>query len=173
MSEKAKRSLFQPDKIQRDPKTGGHKVVRDNPVRILESATQGKLFFAETENKYYIADGVECPEDKFKDHYLPYLRWDFDEFVEEVIVKEDSKGNDIEIKTGRKVSTFPPTPENIADKRKELIQAAIENGDDIDKAKINVLTSPRTLRNHDEMEAALDKGPAWQELVRRLTKLSR
>jgi hypothetical protein len=165
---------FQPDVISAN-RSGEHQINKklSNPYVMLQSQTQGKLFYTPKDNKYWIAPGVECTQDRFEEKYLAYLRWDFDEIIEEVVEKEDSKGKTVSLKTGRAISTFPPTPENIAAKRKELLDAAVASGDDIDQEEILSKTSPTQLLNNDLFESMLDKTSADEKLARRLNSQSR
>lgn len=163
---------FKPDtvKVARD---GEHTIVRDNSYIALASATQGSIFYTPKDNKYWITEGKECPKDVFKERFLPYLRWKFDEIVEETVLKRNEKGDEIQVKTGRKTSSFPPTPENIAKVRQDLLENAVIEGKEIDQTEIYRQTSPTMLTNNDKFESMLDKAPADEKLARRLNSMSR
>lgn len=153
-----KKFSFQPDSIGKDA-DGTHKVDNANSYVMLQSQTQGVLFYTPLTNKYWIAPEKECPKELFEKKFLPYLRWGFDE----VQTSED----------GQKINLFPATPENIAIKRKELLEEAMKSGDVIDQKKINSLTSPTTLSNNEVFESKLDKSNSDDKLIRRLNSMSR
>lgn len=128
-------------------------VVKRDWHTMLASETQGRIYYSPIKNKYYVAEDSPVSKEQFEDQFLPYLSWDYDQFEqEEVMVEaEDAKGKVKEVGTGkfRVINKFPPTPENIAAKRKELLNKAFEDGESVSSEDIQMKTLPRTLLNDD------------------------
>lgn len=140
-------------------------VLESNPYKMYDALGVGTIYYTTNDAKFWIGEGAECPEDMFTKQFLPYLRWKFDQFVEqekfvEVEVEvEDAKGNK-KFEKQRKlvgketVNKFPCTPKNILKKRQELIIAATSEGDLLDIQAIRKETSPTQLISSDEVLAA-------------------
>lgn len=129
----------------------------------LISLQIGRVYYSIKTNTYH--GNVNSPPlrpDIFERDFLPYLRWDFDEF-NEVTVRE---GQENVTRTTK--SLFPPTPENIAKKRKELIAAFIDEEKVPEMDAIRLATCPRALLNTAELEDTLRK-PKYD--VRMIQKL--
>lgn len=162
---------FNPEVLGADAE--GHHIVLDaNHCVILGSVTQGTVYYSPRDNKYYGGVGSkELDRDIFEKKILPYLRWDYDQLEEEVLVTErpDEKGAmvSVPLKTGRIISKFPPTPENIKAKRDEYIKAALTNGEQPDLKKLYNKTSPNRLLNNEEYEAKMDRANPTERLLRR------
>ena len=148
MSEKT--FSFKPDVFAPDG-NGGLTVdkTRSNPYVLLKSHTQGTIFYTPKTNQYWIAEGKEVSQERFESHFLPYLRWKYDRIVDGV-------------------NEFPPSPENILIKRKELIEAASERGELIDQQELIQATSPVQLTNSAAFEARLNKEDVDERLIKRL-----
>lgn len=153
-----KRFSFTPDVIGEGP-NGEHLITDSLHYIQLGSQTQGTIYYTPANNKYWQGADVECAEERLQDRYLPYLRWAFD----------DIQVND----AGEEINVFPPSPENIALKRKELIEEAVSNNETPVMEEIYKKTSPLVLKNNKRFEDMLDKSSADEKLARRLNSSSR
>lgn len=161
---------FEPEIIGSDPE-GKHIILDANHYIMLGSASQGQVFYCPKENKYYAGEGSQpINEKRFKEHFLPYLRWDHDQLVEITVPGTDKNGKAATLPTGCYRSEFPPTPENISAKRAELIQAAVSRSETPDMAEIYASTAPRELLSNEKFMAELDDAPADIRLARRINK---
>lgn len=133
----------------------GLAIVSANHHVILASQTQGKIAYTPADNKYWAAEGKEIGKERFERDFLPFLSWQFDVYEE------------IE---GVKVNVFPPSPENIALKRSELIQVASKEGKVIDQKTLHSMTSPTGLKNKEAFEKLLDKFTPDEDMARRLNR---
>lgn len=159
-SRKATGFSFSPEVIQTGP-NGEHMVADAAHYVLFISHTNGQLAYVPKENKYYISEGNECKPARLKE-LMPYLRWEFDELEEEVI-----KG----VKTGRLVSKFPPTPENIELKRQELMKGETLT---VELMKtIHARTAPNQLLENETFTKYLNEVPEDVRLARRLANQTR
>jgi hypothetical protein len=180
MSDEVKAFSFQPEVITSGPE-GEHVIVDALHYICLGSQTQGNLFYTPKVNKYWISQGTECSKELLKEKFIPYLRWDFDELEPEAIEKieeyQDDKGKahfrKIKVMTGRVVSKFPPSPENIDIQRKKILEQHMNEGKTISLEKLYELTAPRALLNNERFESMLDQSHADEKLARRLNSSSR
>lgn len=147
---------FSPDKFKKSPETGAMLVDKQNsnPYIMLQSHTQGIIYYTPKTNEYWADAGVLVKPEVFNSKFLPYLSWDYDEIVED--------------KEGRVINKFPPSTVNIAKKRKELQEAAFENNESVDYEEIMQKTAPRKLYNNAKFEARLMSDDPDEKLLRRL-----
>lgn len=157
---------YEPELIGSGP-NGEMTVVDANHYIILQSASVGKIVYTYKDNKYWTGENAECPEELLKSKFLPYLRWKFDVLEDEVVMAERNDKM-VPIKTGRKISSFPPSPENIAAKRKEMISAALKSGEEANLKQIWNATAPVRLVENEAFEAMIDKTPEFLKMARKL-----
>lgn len=166
--EKKKGMSFSPELIGEGPE--GEHVVKDaNHFILLGSASNGVVFYIPRENAYYLNEGGIPNHPDVMKLKMPYLRWDFDQMAEEEILAEGADGQPRIVKLPPK-SKFPPTPENIATKRKELAAAAIESGETPDMKAIYAATSPNRLEETEKFLALLDQRSADERLAARINR---
>jgi len=123
--------------------------INSSPYILLQSHTQGTLYYVPKDNKYYAAPGKEVPQERFESFYLPYLHWKYD-------VVENG------------VNTFPPSPENILKKRQELMAEAMSEGKLLDQETLLNETSPTEMTNNAMFESKLGKTSVDEKLIARL-----
>jgi hypothetical protein len=164
---------FEPETLGLDGE-GKFVVTSANHYTLLMTASLGSLAYTAKDNKYWLAPDKECPRDLLESKFLPYLRWKFDVLEDEIVPseREDASGRAVKVslKTGRKISKFPPTPENISAKRSEMLAAAFKAGKTADQAKIYAETSPVEMLEHEDFDALLDKSNLMQRLARRINR---
>ena len=159
-SQKKKGMSFEPEVIGSGDE-GEHIILDSNPYVMLNSISQGTIYYCPRDNKYYLSESEEpCPEELFKEKFLPYLRWDYDVF-ETATLKDGST---------KKVSIFPPSPENIAKKRADLIQEAVDNAETPDMEAIIEATTPKELRLNDTYEKLIDQASPDERMARRINR---
>jgi hypothetical protein len=159
---------FEPELIGEGP--GGEHVIKDaNHFIMLGSASNGTIFYIPRENAYYANPGGQPNVKKILDAKMPFLRWDFDVMEEEEVSTTDSAGKPRTVKLPAK-SSFPPTPENIAAKRTELMAAAVAKGEVPDMKKIYAATSPKELTETPEFLAELDQRTAPKKIADRINR---
>jgi hypothetical protein len=139
---------FTPEQVKINPETGDLQTDKANAMDyILLGALHGnvhkKVFYTPSTNQYWIDEGKECPKEKLEKEFLPFLHWDFDQLIEESTEVINEKGESSTYRTGRRVNAFPPSPENIIKKRKELIEAIINEGGMPNQKDILAKTNPR------------------------------
>lgn len=122
---------------------------------ILGSQTQGQIAYTPGDNVYWAAVGKPMNKERFEKDFLPYLSWQFD-VIEEI--------------EGKMVNVFPPSPENIALKRMELIQVASKEGKVLDQKTLQMMTSPAVLKNKESFEKLLEKFTPDEDMARRLNR---
>lgn len=170
MADKKIGMSFQPEAIGLGPE-GEHVIVDANHYIALVSASQGTLYYIPRENKYYRSEGkVPCKDEDFKKLFLRYLRWDYDQLVDETVDAPQEDGSVKKLLTGCQISLYPATPENIASKREELITAASRAGEMVNMNKVLQMTSPRELKANEAFDKEIDKSPADIRLARRINK---
>ena len=163
---------FEPQTIGTDGE-GKHVVLDDNPYIALHSASHGWLFYCPRDNEYYASDTDNpMPRDLFEKKFLPYLRWAYDKFeTEEVEVADPADLRGIrKIKVERLMSTFPPTPENIAAIREGIVKSALQAGADVDMKEIWAKTSPTELVLTEKDSMILDNASTAERLLRKINK---
>ena len=145
-----------------------------NHYQLLENPSVGRIYYTPKDNKFWTGQGAECPAEVLKAKYMRYLRWNFDNLVKEVVETTDAvSGKKSKKETGYMVSTNPCTPENIAKKRKELIESALADGRDPNYENILNVTRPTELKNSEAFDALLDQSTPLELLARRLNQYNR
>lgn len=157
---------FSPELIASGP-NGEHVVVDADHYVMLTNASVGTIYYTYKTNKYWANEGVEMKEETLKTKFMPYLRWDHDILEDEVLTTERD-GKKVTLPTGRKISKFPPTTENIKAKRDELIEASMKAGKMPDLKAIWNSTAPRRLLETEVFMATVDNTPFLQKLARKL-----
>lgn len=157
---------FSPELIASGP-NGEHIVVDADHYVMLTNASVGTIYYTYKTNKYWSNENVEIDEELFKTKFLPYLRWKYDVLVDEILETERD-GRRISLPSGRKLSKFPPTPENIKAKRDELIEASMKAGKQPDLKAIWIDTAPKRLLETEVFMASVDNTPFLQKLARKL-----
>lgn len=162
-----------PDSFGMGP-DGNPAIMDRNHYQLLENPSVGKIYYTPKDNKYWTGVGAECSAETLKAKYLRYLRWNFDNLVKEVVETTDAAtGKKSKKETGYMISLNPCSPENIAKKRKELIDEAMADGREPNYENILNITRPTELKNSEAFDALLDQATPLELLARRLNQYSR
>lgn len=158
----------------------------DYSILQSEGVLGGKsIAFSKKDGNFYTAPRKKISEEQFF-AILPYLRWAHDQVVDEIAEVEEyqeyttKSGNKStrkikkEVKTGRKINQFPPTPENILAMRHKLETQFLKEGKSLvqDQAEYNQLLGscvPR-LADHERIEA-IKESKGYTKLERIARKL--
>lgn len=163
---------YEPD-VMGKTKDGTYGIVSSDPYVILANISLGMLIYTAKDNKFFTGEDHECPAKVLEEKYLRYLRWDHDILVDEEIETTDDKGRTKKVKTGYQISLFPCSPENIAKKRSELINAAISSNEQPDFSAILNSTRPTGMIENEKFRAKLDEATPQEQMARNLNRYVR
>jgi len=149
---------FKPHKMEMDNR--GEPYIAERNDYILLGGHPDTIYYTPSDNKYWVAEGIECTKELFDSKFAQRIKWNYSQFQTDKV-------------SGEKYNRFPATPENIAEKRKELVMEAGKKGERVDYDAILRDTSPGMLDVDPKFAKLLDSTKTDEKLAKRLNSSSR
>jgi len=169
---------FEPHKQRYNPIKKEIEIVERMDYIILGNLSFGDVYYTPRTNQYWAAPGKEMTAKRLEE-FLPYLSWDYDQIEEQTEFVEatgkDGKKKLEKVGTGIAINAFPPSPDNIAKKRQELIEEAVKGSKEINYVELYAKTSPRSLKldESDRKRLVAENSSHKDLLINRLNRTTR